>query len=76
MATISLQIVSGAGTTTVSKTFSASDATRIIDAFKKLVNATGTQQDLTNNLGAQVLNYLSRIVQQAETVIPAPPNFT
>ncbi len=75
MATITLTIAAGS-TTSVSKTFSSTDATRIINAYKKLVNATGTQQDLTNNIGAQVLNYLTRIVQQAETVIPPPPNFT
>lgn len=76
MATLTLTIVSGAGTSTLSKTFSAGDATRIIQAFQKNVKPSGTQDDLTAWLCTLLQGNIKNLVKAAERVEPTDPVFS
>ena len=75
MPTITLTITTGS-TTTVSATFSASDASRVLTAYQNLVKSGGTQQDLTNWLCGEIKSELSTMVIKSERTTPAPPVFT
>lgn len=76
MATITLTIVTGSTTTSVAKTFSSSDASRIMTAYQNMVASSGTQADLTRTAGNLVLDWMTRITRQSETVIPPAITFT
>lgn len=76
MATLTVSITSGQGTTTTSKTFSAADSQRIFTAYQNKVNPSGTQQNLTDFVTTFITNYMIQITQSNETVIPAPPVFS
>lgn len=69
MATMTLSITSGAGTTSKTVTFSGADATRIMQAFQVEVPAA-TQQDLTDNLTYYLKRRILEMVVRKETVTP------
>jgi len=73
MATLTVQITSGAGTTTSSATFSSADAQRILTDFQQTV-PNGTQQNLNDYLLSDLKLRISQFVQRAET--PTGPTFT
>jgi len=75
MPTITLTVVTGS-TTSVTATFSAADANRVLTAYQNLVKAGGTQQDLTNWLGGEMKSELASLVIKSERTTPAPPVFT
>lgn len=78
MATLTLSITSGLGTDQSVLTFSSGDATRIFNAFKALVNPSGTQADLVAWMGTKAREDILRLVVQSETVTttPTPPSLT
>ncbi len=76
MATLTIQIVTGGGTTSASKTFSGPDSQRILTAYQHNVNSAGTQQTLNDYLMKMVVGFLTATTVQSETTKPAPPSFT
>jgi hypothetical protein len=78
MATLTITVVSGAGTNSVTKNFSAADATRIMNAYKK-ANPNGTQADLVAWIGKAATDNIQSMVVTAEFVpaaLPVPPAIT
>ena len=75
MATVTLTVVTGT-TTSVTATFTAVDAGRVLTAYQNQVKAGGTQQDLTNWLGGEMKSVLANLVIKSERTTPAPPAFT
>jgi len=76
VATLTIQIVTGAGTTSASKTFSAADAQRILAAYQRKISPGGTQQTLNDYLMTLAVNFLGGTTAQSEASSPAPPTFT
>lgn len=75
MATLTISITAGA-TTSQTLTFSGTDATRIMNAYKAVVDPNADQGVLTAALAQQAKNYFVAIVNRAETVTPTPPSIT
>ncbi len=77
MATLTITVVSGLGTSTASKTFSAADAQRILTAWQNITkNPSGTQDQFTAQVATYVANLLVQWTAQNETTTPAAPSLT
>lgn len=76
MATLTVQIVSGLGTSTKTLTFSAADATRVLNAYQTQVQPNGTQDQLAAFLASQIEKQINQFVIANETNVVAPPVMT
>lgn len=73
MATLTVQIVSALGTSTKTLTFSAGDASRIMNAYQGQVLPNGTQDQLAAFICGQIQKQLNQFVIANETTPVVPP---
>jgi len=76
MATLTVQIVSGLGTSTKTLTFSAADATRIMNAFQGQQLSGGTQDQMAAYFAGQAQRIINQWVATNETTVPQSPVMT
>ncbi len=76
MATLTLSVTTGGGTSSQTLTFSAADASRILTAYQASIKPGGTQADLVAFIATQINGQLTTMVVRTETVLPTPPVLT